>query len=424
MTTDDTFVSRDLDQLVVNRFTGRHFQYPLGPLVNVVALGATMDGTTDDTTALERAVADAAISGGVVLIPAGRMRIRRPILISGSVFGSGAGLWGKPVFLQGAGDGVSIIVWDPITLSDDCIRFWQPGGNYVGGGVRDLTIIGASPNTQTGCGLRFTGTYRSLIQNVTVSGLLGVGAIGLKFDYELINNTCQHSHVMNVHSQGNRVGIDLTLPGDFVAYHLNLNQCTQATGVCRGGTVAWFGGMLQGATPFEFRATAENSIWFRAHGLYTEVLGNNTWKAYAATAGTGFGGTIRLVDCTDNGNNTWADIDDHATIIDSYLGYSPIIANVRNSIFRMDTGTIDPAKLVLDASTQLLTSLYHCGNVTIGLPPEHPASGGAALALGGPAKFWPRTTVQRNALTPAVGWVIFNTTTNKLETWNGAAWVS
>lgn len=33
------------------------------------------------------------------------------------------------------------------------------------------------------------------------------------------------------------------------------------------------------------------------------------------------------------------------------------------------------------------------------------------------------TTTQRNALSPSAGWVVFNSTTNALETYNGATWV-
>lgn len=33
------------------------------------------------------------------------------------------------------------------------------------------------------------------------------------------------------------------------------------------------------------------------------------------------------------------------------------------------------------------------------------------------------TTVQRDALTPSAGWIVFNSTTGALETYNGAAWV-
>ena len=46
------------------------------------------------------------------------------------------------------------------------------------------------------------------------------------------------------------------------------------------------------------------------------------------------------------------------------------------------------------------------------------------IALNSPIQFKSYTTTQRDALTPANGMIIYNTTTSKLEAHAGGTWVS
>lgn len=422
--TSGAYIPRETDLLAVNRYTGAHFQFPAEGSVIVTAYGAVMDGSTDGSTALADAIAAAAAqpTGGTVIIPPGKLRIRQPTLLAGSTFGAGDGVWGKPVTIQGAGDGATVIVWDPVTLSDDCFRFWYSGGAYVGGGVRDLSIVNAL-GTATGAGIRLTGSYRSLIQNVTVSGFLGTNGVGVRIDRESTPLPAQHPTLINVHTQGCYNGIRAEGCAEAAFYHLNLNQNAHAQGLIESGQFAWFGGMIQGGNAsLEFRPVGVNSIDFRAYGLHCEVLGVPTLKAYSA--GGVYSGRLKLSDCFDNGNTCFVDADFYTTEIESYEGVAPIIAKLRSGVlFRGELLDPTPARYDFDAVTLQNSCFYHAGNVTIGQLPETPIFGGAALAVTGSVKVWPRTTVQRNALVPATGWVIFNTTTGKLETWNGAAWV-
>lgn len=389
-----------------------------------VPLRAVMDGVTDGSAALASAIASAAAlpNGGTVIIPPGKLRIRQPSLLSGSTFGASPNTWGKPVTLQGAGDGATVLVWDPVVLSDDCIRFWVAGGAYVGGGVRDLSIVNAL-GTATGAGIRLTGSYRSLIQNVTVSGFAGVGGRGIVVDRESVPLPAQHPTLINVHCQGSYDGARFEGCAESAFYHLNLNQNTHAQGVIVSGQFAWFGGMVQGGgASLEFRPTATNSIDFRGYGLHCEVTGVPTFKAYSA-AGS-YAGRLKICDCFDNGNVSFVDADSYTTEIDSYEGVAPIIAKLRGGVFFR--GTLldpNPARYDFDATTLQLASFLHAGNISLGALPESPYLGGAAITLGGPLKLWSRTTAQRNALVPAVGWMIWNTTTGTVQTWNGAAWV-
>jgi hypothetical protein len=389
--------------------------------VHMLDNGAVGDGSTDDTAAWLAACTAANAEGRQVGVPT-KTLITEGFTFNASTFGSGATTWGTPVFVEGDGDGVSVITWDPDTLSDDCIRFWKSASSYVGGGVRDVSIVNAA-GTATGAGIRLTGAYRPLLQNVTVSGFLGTNGVGIKIDQENDELTCQHATFMNVHSQGNYNGFHCSGAAEAAFHHFNLNQSSHAQGVIISGQIAWYGGLIQGGNAsLEFRPTVTNSIDLRVYGLHCEVLGVPTFKGYSA-AGT-YAGRLKMVDCYDNGNTTFVDADFYTTEIASYEGVAPIIAKLRSGVlFRATMCIPDPARYDLDATTLQYSTFTHAGNVTLGALPEHPALGGPAFALGGPAKFWARTTTQRNALSPAIGWTIFNTTTNALETWNGSTWV-
>jgi hypothetical protein len=65
---------------------------PAGSL-SVRDFGAQGDGTADDTVALRRCVAAAAVRGGVVWIPPGRYRITGDIVLASPVTLQGAGMW-------------------------------------------------------------------------------------------------------------------------------------------------------------------------------------------------------------------------------------------------------------------------------------------------------------------------------------------
>jgi len=389
--------------------------------IHMLDNGAVGDGSTDDTSAWLTACAAADAEGRKVGIPP-KTLITEGYTFSSSTFGSGAELWGTPVFVEGDGDGISVINWDPESLDDDCMRFWKPGGSYVGGGVRDVSIVNVA-GTATGAAVRFTGTYRPLLQNVTASGFTGVNGVGFRIDRENVELTSQHPTFFNVHSQGNYNGFHAEGCAEAAFHHFNINQCSNAQGVIVSGQFSWTSGLVQGGgASLEFRPIGINSIDFRARDLHCEVLGVPTFKAYSA--GGSYAGRLKISNCFDYGNNTFLDADFFTTELESYEGLSPIIAKLRSGVlFRGDMVPADPSRYDFDSVTLQLATFVHAGNVTIGAMPESPYSGGAALTLGGPMKFWPRTTGQRNALAPAVGWTIFNTTTNALETWNGAAWV-
>jgi hypothetical protein len=69
--------------------------------LNVTDLGAKGDGIADDTDAIQKAVDQASVQGNLVLVPAGRYRTTKPIVIKGS-----------GVTLQGAGTHATFLLPD------------------------------------------------------------------------------------------------------------------------------------------------------------------------------------------------------------------------------------------------------------------------------------------------------------------------
>ena len=54
--------------------------------------------------------------------------------------------------------------------------------------------------------------------------------------------------------------------------------------------------------------------------------------------------------------------------------------------------------------------------------PNHAQKYTASLFAGGIFAVGPLTTIERDALTPAVGWLVFDTTVGKLSIYNGSVW--
>jgi len=49
---------------------------------------------------------------------------------------------------------------------------------------------------------------------------------------------------------------------------------------------------------------------------------------------------------------------------------------------------------------------------------------GSVVSMSAPVRFQNMTTTERNALTPAAGWVIWNTTDTKLQVYDGSSWIN
>lgn len=152
---------------------------------NVKDYGATGDGTTDDTSAIETAVA-AAASGGQIYFPTGTYKCSSDLNVSvGSVWILGEGQSSKLVFADGYGLRINI---SNVKISD----LWLDGQNYSTGTSTGNIIQARGTNSsnyleniivdscyitnvpQTGINLRFVQNFKltnNRIENVYYAGI-------------------------------------------------------------------------------------------------------------------------------------------------------------------------------------------------------------------------------------------------------------
>jgi len=101
------------------------------------------------------------------------------------------------------------------------------------------------------------------------------------------------------------------------------------------------------------------------------------------------------------------------TVYDSSAGHS-FSLNVFNTAGTTSLATVE--------STQKSTVINAIPTSGVGAPAPVASFDRDVIACQAPVSFPTYTTTERNALTPAAGWVVFNTTTVKLECYDGSAW--
>lgn len=219
-----------------------------GAVVNVLDYGANADGT-NDSSAINAAIASIAATGGAVYFPSGIYGISSQILVDSA----------KPITLFGDGASSQIRIIGNITGS--MIKYAASGGG--GGRIRDLFLYDATtssglPGSYTcTAGLHLEGFTQSLVQNVTITGInctattggaiLGVGCVQsvianciLQYCNEGINlasastgiDSCQALNITDCHIED--------IVGKSIYVNANSNQvkiigCGFETGVVGGG---------------------------------------------------------------------------------------------------------------------------------------------------------------------------------------------
>jgi hypothetical protein len=120
-----------------------------GTVYNVKAYGAKVDGSTDDTSAIQAAItAAAAAGGGTVYIPGGKTVVSSPLILGNRVWLRGAGMKATTIFLA---NGANCTVVQNFVSPDGV----QANAEYCG--VVDLEIDGNKTNqSNTSHGIYFT----------------------------------------------------------------------------------------------------------------------------------------------------------------------------------------------------------------------------------------------------------------------------
>lgn len=138
---------------------------------DVCGFGATGNGATDDTAAIQSAIDDLAIpsnlpGGGVIFFPPGKYKISSPLLMStGSRHN---------VTLQGCGEATMI----SLANSSDCtmIRATSSGSSIRGMVIRDMRINGNDSNQSSAAfGIDLQDTVRAKVERCRIEDIKGSG---------------------------------------------------------------------------------------------------------------------------------------------------------------------------------------------------------------------------------------------------------
>ena len=204
----------------------------------VTNFGAKGDGVADDTDAFENAIDSAAITGSVVLVPAGIYRLTRSLTVPNGVSISGEGMGSEP--LQTPYNG-SLIKYE--------------GNNFaiiISGhtsGLRDLTIRDNSGNTAIG-GVLVKAQGR-LVENVLLSNVLISGFInGTALKLQASNNGgIAYATFYNVRIRHAKTGIHIIQDNNSF-----VNSNSFYSGVISGGAFD-FGILVEGGNNNIFYST-------------------------------------------------------------------------------------------------------------------------------------------------------------------------
>lgn len=125
------------------------------PTINVKAYGATGDGTTDDTSAIQAAINAVPSSGGTVLLPAGNYIISTTLTIDKD-----------GTMLTGTG-AASVIRTSNSALGIDVIKIGNGSTTRAHCGIRDLRITANSQKT-AGRGIHLDKCFKIWLQNLLI----------------------------------------------------------------------------------------------------------------------------------------------------------------------------------------------------------------------------------------------------------------
>ena len=397
----------------------------LRPEYNVKDYGAVGDGVTDDTVAIQTAYAAAAITGGWLWFPHSTYLLRSQILLSENTLNSN-----RAVYIRGAGQYATTILWNPTDLTQDCIRFdtLDTANAYFCGGVEGLTIV--NQGSCTGSGVHIKSGFRTFVKDVYARAFtLGTG---IKVSaYAAEGGFSQHVLIRDCAAQECGVGVDFANSGEMTVHKLSMNGNT-VNGIIREAThINWYDGLLQGSGPLEFRPAISNTIQFTMRGLWVEEHSIPTAIVAYAAPGGGQGGTIKLSDIHNGSDSglTFVDATNYNLVIDRMMGGSDgtlVLKAVGCTLTMFDAPPFTD-RLDLDAITAARSTWINQGAISIGVDtpsvPDFGPHAGASLVLGAPIVLPVFTTAQRNALLKQVGWTILNSDTNAIEWWNGSSWV-
>lgn len=161
------YVPSGSTSVVANQIIDKRVLVMQEAYINVASYGATGNGTTDDTSALQNAINAAQTrGGGVVFLPAGTYKISAPLTISNSgITIAGAG-WGGPT---GGGGTFGTVISLANGVNDYAIKFTPAASVRLDGvTIRDLKINCNGANQTGGGGISAFGSAYGLFDHLWI----------------------------------------------------------------------------------------------------------------------------------------------------------------------------------------------------------------------------------------------------------------
>lgn len=277
--------------------TARTFVSVIGErCVSVKDFGATGDGSTDDTTAVQNAISQvASLGGGIVLFPYGTYAITGVSITNVGVCLQGTGRLSVIKNTSTSASAITINVGSAI----DCKAF-----------IRDLAITAST--TSSGKGILLTNGDRMLIDDVAVS----LHRTGI--DHSAVSFTKVRDCVI-VSTDGNAAGIGIKTGTSSITSNCQVHETTtNGTGITLNGSPCLVTGCTVAACSvgFAFTNSQARAINCTSIGSTTgatisgsanncEIIGFNGGKPIAITGSTGclvqscFSGTISADSTSD-----------------------------------------------------------------------------------------------------------------------------
>lgn len=162
-----------------------NLQNKLQQTISIKDFGATGNGTTDDTTAIQNAFIAVAGTRTALYMPAGTYKITQPINVTEGGLGYGG-------LVYGDGYATNIVYYPPANATSPAIpssingygifnagAFNFGNDNFQGFGMQDFRITLGGSNQNGACGLKASHWYQGYIRNVNINGF----ACGIHISY-------------------------------------------------------------------------------------------------------------------------------------------------------------------------------------------------------------------------------------------------
>ena len=259
-----------------------------GAPVNVFDFGATGDGTTDDTAAIQAALDSFTVRGGDLLFPIGIYKITSTLTIDKpiNIYGSGEGSEYQPTQLP-----ASKILWGSAAASP-MVNFGGFGTVISGGGINNLMIDGNAVATN---GLVIKDSQRGSFTNLTITKVVTNGL--LLQNTPALDPTGFHIFDdLRIQLRGgptqlaNGINIDGSNTGGAGGVTLcTFRRCRIDHANGHGVYVGNFGDFFLWESLQTFRADAETGegVWFGST-LATAICGSHTFDSCNVSAGWRF----------------------------------------------------------------------------------------------------------------------------------------